>query len=91
MNLLRRRVVTRDTKDDISYELARFQRELATAVEWHMHDQNVQRADIATTMGMSVERFQRNLYESNPLAIVAIAAALGLRFELTLTSKQSLP
>jgi DNA-binding transcriptional regulator LsrR (DeoR family) len=88
MKLLRRRAVSRDTKDDISYELARFKRELVTAAEWHMHDQDVRRADIAFTMGMSVPQFQRSLYDGDPLTVVAIAAALGLRFELTLTSKQ---
>lgn len=81
--------MSRDTKDDISCEQARFQRELVTAVEWHMHDQNVRRADIASAMSMSAQRFQRSLYDGNPLTIVAIAAALGLRFEPTLVSKQS--
>jgi DNA-binding transcriptional regulator LsrR (DeoR family) len=91
MPLFHRRAVSRDTKDDISFELARFERELVTAVEWYMHDQNVQRADIAAATGMTVKRFQRELYDSNPRTLVAIAAALGLRFELTLVSRQSHP
>jgi hypothetical protein len=91
MSLFRRPAVSRGTKDDISYELARFQRDLVTAVEWHMHDQNIPRADIASAMNMSVKRFQRKLYDGNPLTVVAAAAALGFRFELALVSKQSLP
>lgn len=91
MNLLHRPAVSSDVLDDIRYELARFERELVTAVEWHMHGQDVQRADIAAATGMTVKRFQRELYDSNPRTLVAIAAALGLRFELTLVSRQSHP
>jgi transcriptional regulator with XRE-family HTH domain len=75
------------TEARVDEELSQLVTQLMNEINWHMHERNLTRADLASRMGVSAGRVSQVLSGGENLTLrtlASLAAALDARFELEL-------